>query len=113
MLARAAVGLTLFWISYANLPIATSLHTGDGFWVLASDAPAYYRTALAAPDWGFGPIYGPSRGYVRALALWLNVVGQSPAAALYLNLVMFVATAMVVLARGAIQKRLATAMRHC
>ena len=98
LLARALVGLALFWISYAKLPVATSLNTGDGFWVLASDAPAYYRAALAAPAWGLGAVYGPAAGYVRLLALWMHVVGESPAAGLYLNLLMFVATAMIVLA---------------
>lgn len=98
LLARAMVGLALFWISYLHLPIGTSLQFGDGFWVLASDAPAYYNAALAAPAWGLRGSQGPTRAYERVLAFWMHVVGQSPAAGLYLNLLLFVATAAAVLA---------------
>jgi hypothetical protein len=98
VLARVAIGLPLFWISYLHLPIGTSLQFGDGFWILASDAPAYQRAALAVPAWGFGPSPGSSGGYVRVLAIWLHLVGQSPAAGLYLNVLMFVVTAAIVIA---------------
>jgi hypothetical protein len=98
VLLRAAAGLMLFWISYANLAVGKSLHTGDGFWILASDAPAYFQAAINAPEWGFGHVNGTAAAYVRVFALWMHLVGTSPAAGLYLNLLMSVATAALVVA---------------
>ena len=98
VLARAGLGIVLFWISYADLPIAASLHNGGGFWTLASDAQRYYGTAVEAVHWGFGSVQSPSARYVRALAFWVNLVGASPAAGLYLNVVLFVVSAALVLA---------------
>ena len=98
VLARAGLGIALFWISYADLPVAASLHDGGGFWTLASDARVYYGGAVDAVHWGFGPIQSPSARYVRALAFWLHLVGASPAAGLYLNVALFVVSAALVLA---------------
>ena len=99
VLARAGLGIALFWISYADLPIAPSLHDGGGFWTLASDARSYYGTAVEATNWGLGSIQLPSPArYVRALAFWVHLVGASPAAGLYLNVVLFIVSAALVLA---------------
>jgi len=98
ILFRAVVGLTLFVISYADLPFARSMHSADGFWRLAPDAREYYRAATEVGSWGFGPILEPSAGYVRTLAVWMNIVGNSPAAGLYLNLLIFALSAMLIVA---------------
>ena len=37
LLARAGIGLALFAISLRQLPVATSLQLGDGYWSFAQD----------------------------------------------------------------------------
>jgi hypothetical protein len=96
VLARAGLGVALFWISYEDLPIAATLHDGGGFWTLASDARVYYGAAVDAVNWGFGSIQSPSARYARALAFWVHLVGASPAAGLYLNVVLFIVSAALV-----------------
>lgn len=92
VIARALLGLTLFWVSYLNLPILRSLHTGDGFWMLMNDAHGYYLYATYALDHGLQSVRpgGPSPFFVKALATWMKVVGASPASGLYLNLCLYV-----------------------
>src|SRR5438132_14288364 len=41
LLLRALAGQSLFWISWLNLPIARSLHGGEGYWFFAVDSPGY------------------------------------------------------------------------
>ena len=92
IVVRAALGVALFAVSYLHLPIAESLQLGDGFWQPALDAAGYYERAASAADAGTlfeGPSAAPF--YVDTLALWMNVVGVSPAAAIFLNLCLYVA----------------------
>ena len=82
MLARVALGVALFTISYGNLPIARSLHTGNGFWELAVDARHYYNaaaTALGTHSFVPDPL-APSPLYVWVLTLWMFIVGVTPSA---------------------------------
>jgi hypothetical protein len=92
VIGRVLLGLTLFWASYLDLPILRSFHSGDGFWVLMPDARAYYELAMSGVDHGLRSIAsgGPSPFFVTTLALWMELVGVSPAAALYLNLCLYV-----------------------
>jgi hypothetical protein len=91
ILARAVLGLALFWISYLQLPIGSSLHSGDGFWQLAPDAQGYYELAISAASGTLAPDEpNPSPGFVSTLALWMSIVGISPAAAFLLNLTLYV-----------------------
>lgn len=91
ILARAAVGLALFWISYLQLPVAASFHSGDGFWELATDARGYYQLAtFGATEALRGAESVPSPVFVGTLALWMSLVGTSPASALFLNLSLYV-----------------------
>lgn len=91
IIVRAALGVALFAISYLNLPIAESLQLGNGFWQPALDATGYYERAATAADAGT-LFHGPSASpfYVDLLALWMNVVGISPAAGMFLNLCLYV-----------------------
>ena len=91
ILARVGIGLALFWISYLDLPIARSLQTGGGFWHGAADARGYYELAAAAIDPGtpIDPLV-PSPFFVRLLAVWMSIVGVSPASALFLNVCLYV-----------------------
>jgi hypothetical protein len=108
VLGRAWCGLALFWISYSNSAFVRALHTGDGFWILAIDAKAYYAAAILGAERGVTSILSGSASpaYVRVLALWLQFVGTSPAAALYLNIVLFVlAAALLVLVSNVSSER--------
>jgi hypothetical protein len=95
VLIRAFTGLALFWISFLNAPMASTLNAGDGFWRLAIDAKGYYSAAVAAVKYGLITVLdgSASPAYVRALALWMDAVGVSPAAALYMNIFMYVSAA--------------------
>lgn len=100
MLARIALGVALFTISYGNLPIARSLHTGNGFWELAVDARHYYNaaaTALGTHSFAPDPL-APSPFFVWVLTIWMFIVGVTPSAGMFLNLCLYVALAMVVTA---------------
>jgi len=92
VLLRAGTGLALFWISYLDLPILGHLHDGQGFWKLALDARMYFEVAGDASERGLWTISSGSSSpaYVRALALWMKLVGVSPASGLFLNLACYV-----------------------
>ena len=91
VLARASVGLVLFWISYLQLPVATSFQAGDGFWELAPDAMNYFRLAQATGSGSLAPGHEvPSPIFVTTLMLWMSVVGTSPASALLLNVALYI-----------------------
>src|SRR5207253_2604065 len=64
-----------------------------GFWQLAADAQGYYQLAVRAIESGTLAVdpSGPSPFFVRALAVWMSAVGISPAAGMFLNLVLYVA----------------------
>ena len=98
LIVRALLGLTFFWVSYLNLPVLRSLHSGDGFWFLAKDARSYYGYATFALDHGFRGVDsgGASPFFVKALAAWMNVVGVSPAAGLYLNLCLYIGVVVLI-----------------
>jgi hypothetical protein len=100
LLVRAFLGVSLFFISYADAPILRQLHFGDGFWTLAADARGYYQAALLAADRGLQSVdrAGASPFYVQVLALWMLLVGRGPAVGLYLNVCLYV-TVMAVLVR--------------
>lgn len=99
VLARAAAGLALFWVSYLGLPIARGLQVGNGFWQPALDATGYFQLASAAVAAGtLVPLDHsvPAPLYVDALALWMSAVGVSPAAGMFLNLCLYVMLAVLV-----------------
>jgi hypothetical protein len=98
VLLRAAIGATLFWISYLDLPVLSSLHSGDGFWQLAPDARSYHHTAERAVREGWHVIASssPSPTFTRLLAAWMWLVGVSPASGLFLNLLLFTASSWLV-----------------
>ena len=99
ILARIGLGLALFWISYFRLPIFESLQAGNGFWELAVDARNYYNyaaAAIASGSFGFNPL-APSPLFVWILTLWMFLIGVTPAAAMFLNLCLYLALAVVVI----------------
>jgi hypothetical protein len=109
LLLRAGLGITLFWISYLDLPFLSSMHRGGGYWELAPDAENYMEMAELGAEDGLHVITSgsPSPNYVRTVALWLRVVGISPISGMYLNLVVFsvLCLVLVVLARPVNQWR--------
>jgi hypothetical protein len=93
LLARAFIGVSLFVISYGDSSLLRSLHSGDGFWIPTADARGYYQAALVAVERGLQTLDrgGASPFYVQVLAAWMLLVGSGPAAALYLNVCLYVA----------------------
>ena len=88
VLLRLWGGLALFVISYLKLPVLRSLYLGDGFWQdLAPDARSYFWGATIAAEEGFHTVaaWSPSPAFVKVLALWMRMVGTSPASAVLLN----------------------------
>ena len=103
IILRAVAGAALFWVSYLQLPVAASLQLGGGFWVLALDASGYYQLAAIAVD--AGSFYSldhavPSPAFVNALAVWMTIVGVSPASGMFMNLALY-ATAIALIVRCA------------
>ena len=94
ILARVTAGLALFSVSYLHLPIAESLQVSGGFWQPALDATGYYQWASAAASARtLVPLHDsvPAPLFVNTLALWMMVVGISPATGVLLNLGLYVA----------------------
>jgi hypothetical protein len=91
---HGAAAAVLFCISWFNLPILTRLHSGDGFWHLATDARDYYRIASLAATQGLDAIADNmvSPLFFRALAVWMSLAGVHQAAPLLLNFAVYVAT---------------------
>jgi hypothetical protein len=99
IVARAALGVGLFFISFYQLPFLRGMQLAGGFWSLALDARTYFHMAESASALGVASIPGsvPSPTYVRALTLWLELVGVSPASAVLLNLVCYVLAALLII----------------
>jgi len=94
---RAALGCLLFFVSYLDLPLLQSLHTGDGFWNLAPDARLYFDAAIDGVrngPWTI-PQHVPSPNFVAALSAWMWLVGVSPAAGALLNICAYLLTCWV------------------
>ncbi|HET6316344.1 MAG TPA: hypothetical protein VFG86_07795, partial [Chloroflexota bacterium] len=92
-------GLGLFWVSYLALPVAESYQAGGGFWRPMIDASGYYvMAARVADQQALASLDGsvPSPFFVDALGIWMLGVGISPAAAMFLNLCVYVAVACVI-----------------
>ncbi len=91
ILGRAAIGVSLFWISYLDLTFLRGLHTGDGFWALAPDAGTYYLAAIRAYFDGMSAITAqtPSPAFVQMLAAWMYLVGPGQVSGLYLNVCLY------------------------
>ena len=92
LVARAVLGLSLFWISYLRLPVLESLQFGNGFWTLMIDATGYYQVAADAVSQGLSSIDPGSASpfYTRTLTVWMSIVGVAPPAGMYLNLCLYV-----------------------
>jgi hypothetical protein len=101
IILRACIGLALFCISYYQLPIARSLQSGGGFWEVAPDARTYYRMASIAAEHGMATIPWDrgSPAFIVLLALWMRLVGQSPAAGFFMNIVAYACVSGIVVAR--------------
>lgn len=93
---RAAIAAGLFFVSYLDLAPLRGLHTGDGFWSLAPDAREYFGMASGDAGPGVDPEAGSSPAFIRALSLWMQVVGVSPAAGAFLNLCCYLAIAWII-----------------
>ena len=86
-LLRLALGVALFWVSYFAWSPLAGLHSGDGFWELAPDARYYFLAAADAATDRLSLVEsgGPSPTFVVTLALWMRLVGATPAAAVLMN----------------------------
>lgn len=96
-LVRAVAGQILFWISWAELPIARSLQIGDGLWFFALDADIYMSTAIEAANGGLPAIAtirmsASSVVFVKLLALAIWLFGSFASTGLLLNLFAFAGT---------------------
>ncbi len=94
MAVRLAAATALFWTSYLQLPLLSSMQLGGGFWRMALDAPGYHLGGLFAAEGTLESIAegSPSPAYVQALALWMRLTGTSPFSAVLLNLTCYVTT---------------------
>lgn len=97
LLLHGATDVLLYAISLYGWPLFKSLQLGEGFWALAPDGRMYYDLALGTFREGMGALgpSTPSLFYVRTLALWLWVFGASPFSALILNVLCYVASAVL------------------
>jgi hypothetical protein len=100
-LGRATLGQALFWISWARLPIARSLQTGDGLWFFGDDAKLYFPAAAVAARNGLGAIYAldhtaPARIFIQTLAVAVWLVGAVASTAVLLNLFFYLGTVAVI-----------------
>ena len=93
-IVHALVAALLFSISWLDLPLLRGMHTGDGFWTLAPDARLYFNSAAKAAEHGLHtiPYGGASPTFVGTMAVWMDLVGISPASPLLFNLIAFVLT---------------------
>jgi hypothetical protein len=93
-IVHAVVAALLFSISWLDLPLLRGLHSGDGFWALAPDARLYFNSAAKAAEQGLHtiPYGGASPAFVGTMAVWMDLVGISPASPLLFNLIAFVVT---------------------
>ncbi len=91
---RMAGATVLFWTSYLQLPLLSSLQLGGGFWRMALDARGYHLPGLFAAESTLASIPEgiASPAYVQALALWMRLTGTSPFSAVLLNLTCYVTT---------------------
>jgi hypothetical protein len=97
IVSRAAIGITLFWISYLDLQFLRTLHSGDGFWALAPDARGYYDAALTYVDDGSSThLTDVSSMFVKPLAEWMRLVGWSPASGLFFNVSLYALLCVIV-----------------
>jgi hypothetical protein len=92
IVVRAGAGIGLFLVSYLNLPVLASIHTGDGFWHLAPDARVYYGLAADAAAGAPVPAGSPSPVFLETLGLWLWATGPVPVSAVLFNLALYVAS---------------------
>jgi|GEM_PF-3372076 len=100
-LVRATLGQALFWISWARLPIARSLQTGDGLWFFGDDAKLYFPAAVVTARNGLGAIYAfdptaPARIYIQTLSAAVWLVGAVASTAFLLNLFFYLGTVAVI-----------------
>lgn len=98
VLLRLALGVALYWVSYCDWALLADLHSGDGFWELAPDARYYYLAAAGAAHERLSqvPAGSPSPMFVVTLALWMRLVGATPAAVVLMNAVLAVAACRLV-----------------
>lgn len=114
-LGRALLGQALFWISWARLPFARSLQTGNGLWFFATDAQLYFGQAWKAADLGPWGILTfdrtlPSVTYIQALGTTVLLVGRATSSSLLLNLFCYLATIAILLHWGRQEPRARTAV---
>jgi hypothetical protein len=114
-LGRAILGQALFWISWARLPFARSLQTGNGLWFFATDAGLYFREAWNAAEMGPWGILTfdrtmPSVTYIQALGTTVLLVGRATSSSLLLNLFCYLGTIAVLLHWGRQEPRARTAV---
>jgi hypothetical protein len=100
-LGRATLGQALFWISWARLPIARSLQTGNGLWFFGDDAKLYFPAAVMTARNGLGAIYAfdhtaPARIFIQTLAVAVWLVGAVASTAVLLNLFFYLGTVAVI-----------------
>lgn len=112
---RLAAATVLFWTSYLQLPVLSSLQLGGGFWRMAFDAHGYHLTGTFAAEGTLATIAegAPSPAYLQALALWMRLTGTSPFSAVLLNLTCYVtACALLVGALRGLSSRHAETVRR-
>jgi len=96
---RLAAAMVLFWTSYLQLPLLSSLQLGNGFWRMALDAPGYHLVGMYASESSLASLTEStaSPAYVQALAVWMRLAGTSPFSAVLLNLTCYVTTCALLL----------------
>jgi len=119
-LGRAIAGQILFWISYAQLPIARGLQMGDGLWFFAVDAMQYVATARRLAQMGVRtiidyPAGGASVAFVKVLSAAVFLLGPVTSVGMLLNLFCYLGTIAVIVrwSEGERRARTAAAVAIC
>jgi hypothetical protein len=98
---RTLSAAALFWISYLRLPILRSQQLGNGLWFFASDGMLYMSQAAELAAGGFFHLLVGQPGwtpnfYIRTLAAFVWLLGDSAAVGILLNLVAWLGCALIV-----------------
>nr|MDQ3280750.1 hypothetical protein [Acidobacteriota bacterium] len=96
-LARAGLGLLLFWLSYLPIPLPANAADNNGLWFFAWDGHAYFMDAAGVALKGPSAILHLSSGvaaafFIKILSTFLYVFGSVASVALLLNCLAFLLT---------------------
>src|SRR6202140_869364 len=105
VIGRAFGGVAAFFISYFHLPIARSLHLGNGLWIMAADSIEYVERAAGASAAGPMAIvhlskYDISPFYCQILATGFWLFGSFASVAVLINIAAYLGCCVIIVSLG-------------